>query len=200
MAPEALTRESYAGSAYAGRAYALRNFILPLYRRQPFHEVIVSGVWAPEPRDPYTVLFVPTEHHNILDIVSQRQAGYKVSTGDVLLYQGDDHVIFDDIALVEPLMRALDADVLVPARWTRLNRREEPSNDGRMEAYVPFHCAFYRRHVMEVCPWGELLGEPHSLDVRHSEMMKKKGVRFQWTDELRAWDIELPGVAACVSS
>ena len=141
----------------------------------------------------YRVIDVPPVTSNILDVLRQRQAGLIHATGDILVFQSDDHIVFDDLNLVEPLMRALDADVLVPSRWTRIRGIPEPLNDGRREGYAPFHCAAYRRRVLDECPWMVADGEPISLDVRHSNAMKLAGFRIVWTDELQVYDIEPRG-------
>ncbi|KKK49150.1 hypothetical protein LCGC14_3137930, partial [marine sediment metagenome] len=105
------------------RAYALRNFILPAALADPtFDEVIVVGEW--EPGNGYIYIEVPSVHFSCVDALAQRQAGFERSTGGWVVFQHDDHsmnnYVWDVTHSLLQWIHLTEADVLVPARYTRL--------------------------------------------------------------------------------
>ena len=108
------------------RAFALRNFLLPAaIADRAITEVIVVGEW--EPGDGYTYIEAPSQHFSCVDALHQRQVGFEKSRGDWIVFQHDDHFLKnpvvdydDETALDKELWPGQKADILIPARYTRL--------------------------------------------------------------------------------
>lgn len=199
LAPHADITLSSGHAPYSWRAYALRNFILPSYLKYPDVEIIVAGTWEEGPG--YTYIPVPQEFKSWRDCIAQRQAGFEVATGDLIIHQHDDHIL-------EP--RSLDGawDVLVPQRWTRLRNPEgERLNHGEPEVqlansvmqnnfnpsapigYIGGHCAIYYRKVLEACPWKDV-PQVFTLDCEHTKQVRAAGFKIEWASQLRVYDVE----------
>jgi len=179
---------SNAKQPHAQRAYALQNFILPAYIEEAgIDEVIVVGEWYEG--EGYTYVPFMPYHETWADTLDQRQIGFEMSKGDILIFQHDDH--FLDLASLNDVMPMMPADVLSPARYTRLrNVAGERLNDGSRDGYINGHCAIYRREVIEACPWNEL-PEKFIWDVLHTEQIRKAGFKISWTDTIKVWDVEM---------
>ncbi|KKK90453.1 hypothetical protein LCGC14_2722840, partial [marine sediment metagenome] len=150
---------------------------------------------------------VPSEHFSCVDALAQRQAGFERSTGDVVVFQHDDHMFlppdYYELSIGmspgwgTPAYKQID--VLVPARYTRLrdvngerlyNGEDRFPFSGSPDVpYISGHCAIYRREVLEACPWGNV-EEQFTWDIRHTEQIRDAGFKIEWSDALRAWDVE----------
>lgn len=178
-------------SPYSWRTYALRNWLLPAYTSDALiDEVIVVGEW--EEGDGYTYVPLKNVHRSWQDCIAQRQAGFEVSTGEIIIHQHDDHLLdtFNSV-LDEPTAYPKEAtfQVLVPQRWTRLrNPHGERLNHGENQ-YIGGHCTIYRREVLEQCPWKNVPGV-FTLDVEHTKQIRAAGFSIAWSDSLRCWDTE----------
>lgn len=200
---------------YRDRAYALRSWVLPLYIQNPYiDQLIVVGVW--EEGDGYEYVHCPaSKHGNGVDALVQRQAGFERATGDVLVFQHDDHFLdmythhretgkagpswflpvinqgTPEMSLfLEREKQHVGWQVLSPSRYTRLrNVSGERLNDGSRDGYINGHCAIYRREVIERCPWNGL-PEKFIWDVLHTQQIREAGFKIEWTDAIKVWDIE----------
>ena len=203
---------------YAQRAYALQNFILPQYLAAPYiNEVIVVGSW--HEGDGYQYISCPSKYFSAVDALEQRQRGFEASSGDVVIFQHDDHVLdlddteklwhhlyhsgwFIDVDIEDPLENVkydVNAwDVLSPARYTRLRTISgERLNNGEpgYNEHVPLgghlsgHCAIFRREVIERCPWTDCQ-KVFTWDVSMTQNAVVKGFKIVWTDAIRCWDVE----------
>ena len=107
---------------YGYRSYALRNWILPQYIADPYiDEVIVVGDF--EEGEGYQYVPCPSVKFNWSDCIAQRHEGFLASSGDVVIFQHDDHV-FDKNSSNLIWARLGLQDVLSPARYTRLRKVE----------------------------------------------------------------------------
>jgi len=187
LAPFAKHSLSSGKMPHSWRAYALQNFILPSYVEGcEIDEVIVAGRWCEG--EGYTYVPVPAVHHSWADCIAQRQAGFEESTGDILIFQHDDHLL--DLASLNDVMPMMAADVLSPARYTRLrNVAGERLNDGSRDTYICGHCAIYKREVIERCPWKDVPVK-FTMDVEHTNQIRDAGFEIAWTDMIRIWDTE----------
>lgn len=190
---------------YSWRAYALKNFILPRYCSDPYiDEVIVSGIW--EEGEGYKYVRVPPIHFNWADCIAQRQAGFEAASGDVLIFQHDDHVLERACILIDPRDQTTvylshymspegtadnkQYDVLSPARYTRARVfAGERLNAGEAEKYIDGHLAIYRREVIGRCPWKEVPAQ-FTMDVAHTKQIRAAGFNIVHTDAVRCWDVE----------
>lgn len=171
---------------YSWRAYALRHFILPHYIQDPnIDEVIVAGVWFDAPGFTY----VPVEpfSFNWADCIDQRQAGFEAASGNKIIFQHDDHILWTkDLARIT----AMEGDVISPARCTQAREFVgERLNDGSRDGYIDGHCAMYSREVIKTCPWGAV-PRTFTLDKSHTKQIQDAGFDIVWTDAVRCWDVE----------
>ncbi len=193
LAPYAENALTSGGVPCSWRAYALRTWILPRYVTDSYiDEVIVTGSW--EEGEGYTYVHVPPVHFSWKDCLAMRQAGFEASSGDVLIFQHDDHVLSpepDPFSIVGGIYTAIcGADVLSPARYTRARTfKGERLNGGEAEGYINGHCAIYRSEVIERCPWKDVPVQ-FTLDVEHTKQIKAAGFNVVHTDTVRVWDVE----------
>ncbi len=205
--PKAAETLSSGRQSHMQRSFALRNFILPAALADPtFSEVIVVGEW--EPGDGYIYIEVPSEHFSCVDALAQRQAGFERSTGDWIVFQHDDHsmnnYVWDVTHSLLQWIHLTEADVLVPARYTRLRNvngerlyngepHTGPDSSARsgplFDGYISGHCAIYRREVLEKCPWGGV-EKVHTWDIEHTKQIRDAGFTIEWSDALRVYDCE----------
>lgn len=203
------TSNSQGRLKHSQREYALRTWILPDYvRDRHVDELIVAGEFEPPPTDEFRYVHSPSTHFTCVDALAQRQAGFDVSSGDVVIVQHDDHWL-------DPASRLQFSDgwpshfaaydVVVPARWTRLRILSgERLNNGEawkplrgfegvaqepQTPYVSGHCAVFRRQVLVDVPWGRV-PKVHTWDEKFTEQLLAAGVRILWTDSLRVYDVE----------
>jgi hypothetical protein len=169
------------------RAYALRNFLIPRYVDEPaIDELIVAGEW--EEGEGYTYVPCPSTYFNCRDALAQRQAGFEASTGDVVIFQHDDHLLESRYQLRQELNDG--ADVVVPGRWTRLRDPDgEPLNNGYPD-YISGHCALYQRAVIERCPWKDVPPE-YTWDQAHTQQIRAAEFTIVWARHLTCWDVEM---------
>ena len=206
--PKAAETLSSGRQSHMQRSFALRNFILPAALADPtFSEVIVVGEW--EPGDDYIYIEVPSEHFSCVDALAQRQAGFERSTGDWIVFQHDDHsmnnYVWDVTHSLLQWIHLTEADVLVPARYTRLrNVNGERLFNGApitgpgdassavnpfSKGYISGHCAIYRREVLEKCPWGDV-EKVHTWDIEHTAQIRDAGFMIERSSALKVWDVE----------
>jgi len=195
---------------YGYRSYALKNFILPQYISDPYiDEVIVVGDF--EEGEGYQYVPCPSVKFNWSDCIAQRHEGFLASSGDIVIFQHDDHVfgIGAKGFLFEDGRYLLDNihDVWSPARYTRLRKVEgerlnageptvecwdhtcdPPRYDGN-DGYIDGHGAIYRREVIEACPWNEV-PKQFTMDVLHTAQIREKGFKIVWTEDIKIWDVE----------
>ncbi len=183
LAPHAKHVMSSGGVPYSWRAYALKNFILPRYVGAEYiDEVIVTGIW--EEGEGYTYVHVPAQHFNWADCIEQRHAGFEASSGDVLVFQHDDHMLDLWLGAVQGW------DVISPARYTRARTFSgERLNAGEADGYIDGHCSIYKREVIERCPWSNV-PRAFTMDIAHTKQVKAAGFNIVWTDNVRCWDVE----------
>ena len=204
--PKAAETKSSGGQPHAQRSFALRNFILPAAVADPtFSEVIVVGEW--EPGWGYIYIEVPSERFSCVDALAQRQAGFERSTGDVVIFQHDDHMLAPDVGSrtkhsswanggIGAGVRG-EVGVIVPARYTRLRDVNgekllsgEPSDKGKnREGYISGHCTIYRRGVLERCPWS-YVKKVFAWDIEHTKQIREAGFEIEWRDTLYCYDCE----------
>ena len=168
---------------HQAREFALRNFIIPrAVEDGTWCEVIVVGEW--EPGDGYRYIPSKSVHHSCVDALVQRQIGFEYSRGDWVCFQHDDHIL-DWLPYFSSR-----SDVVVPSRWTRLRRGVgERLNNGEDDGYISGHCAFYRREVLQACPWHEV-PEVFTWDKEHTKRIVENEFEIEWLDEPRIWDCE----------
>ena len=202
---ESMYNTTPAGVPYNTRTYALRNWILPQYIADPYiDEVIVVGSW--EEGEGYQYIPSPSKYFSCVDALEQRQLGFEASTGDVVIFQHDDHVLENEqwidcrgdssSDLDCPLQYGVD--VLSPSRYTRLRfMNGERLNNGEpgYNEHVPpgghlsGHCAIFRREVIERCPWTDAQ-KVFTWDVSATQNIVTAGFKIVWTDAIRCWDVE----------
>lgn len=203
------TSNSQGRLKHAQREYALRTWILPAYIANPFvKELIVVGEWEPPQHDEYSYVHVPSTYLTCVDALAQRQAGFEASTGEVLVFQHDDHIL-DSASILQfncgwpPHFSS--AEVLVPSRWTRLRfplgerlNNGEPQliidkhagQIGESEEYVSGHCAVYQRDAIVAASWRDV-PKRHTWDQEHTRQLVAAGVRIRWEPVLRCEDVEM---------
>jgi len=176
--------KSWTGQRHVGRAYALRNFIIPYYVAYPFvTELIVVGEWEPGPG--YLYIESPSKHMNWNDALEQRQRGFLASQGEWVLFSHDDHLVEFDFLEDEQY------DVLVPDRFTRMrSSTPERINNGSNDGYIMGHAAFYKRKVIEACPWTNVPPTHRTWDVMHTKQILDAGFHVHWDHNSRAYDVE----------
>ncbi|KKL20454.1 hypothetical protein LCGC14_2455290 [marine sediment metagenome] len=196
--PKAAETLSSGRQSHMQRSFALRNFILPAALADPtFSQVIVVGEW--EPGNGYIYIEVLSERFSCVDALAQRQAGFERSTGDWVVFQHDDHsmnnYVWDVTHSLLQWIHLTEADVLVPARYTRLrNVNGEKLYNGEstsdLPGYISGHCAIYRREVLERCPWGDVK-RSWTWDISHTKQIRDAGFKIEWSSALTVWDCEM---------
>jgi len=176
------------GPTHAGRAYALRNFILPRYIADPLvDEIIVVGTWGFS--EEYTYIPMPSVYKSCTDALLQRHAAAQAATGDILIFQHDDHM-FSSLDTMQDIFLHVDTDVLSPARYTRLRSVSgERLNNGEQHGYISGHGTAYRREVIEQCPWGDV-PPVFTWDIEHTKQIRAAGFNPVWSEDLQLWDCE----------
>ena len=175
------------GGLHAWRAYVLRNWIIPMYTRWPT-ELIIVGEWEPGPG----YIYIPCRGETLscVNALVQRQAGFEVSTGDIIVCQHDDHV-FDGLTITA---EALRWDVISPRRHTYLRTLRaggEWLNDGSRDGYILGHGAIYKRQVLERCPWKDV-PLVYSWDEAHTQQIRAAGFTTGYAPDIVIRDVE-PG-------
>ena len=166
---------------HAARAHVLRSVILPLAMSM-FDDVIVAGEW--EDGAGYRYVPCPSTTFSCVDALAQRQAGFEAATGDVLVFQHDDHLVLP----FAPALLAALRGVLVPTRKTNLRSRNEVLPNG-FPSYISGHCAIYARAVLDACPWGAV-PPVHVWDIAHTAQIHAAGFPVNLSSQLIALDIE----------
>ena len=188
---------------YKDRAYALQNFIIPQYVNDPYiDEIIVVGSW--QEGEGYKYIPCPSKYFSCVDALEQRQRGFEASTGDIVIFQHDDHVLEKSLeyywvdGIIYHGMQSGGCDVLSPACYTRLRYPDgERLNAGEpgFNEWVPpgghlnGHCAIFNRDVIERCP-GTNADKVFTWDVSMTHQIRKAGFEIAWSNMIRCWDIE----------
>ena len=188
LADHAATVFSSGRQPHDFRAYLLRCHLIPQALANPdITEVIIVGEF--ESGAGYRYVEVPSvEKNSIHDSLRKRQAGCDTATGRWIIVQNDDHLL--DPTFTRSFYKHAYADVVSPARWTRLRGAPEHLNDGSGQKYINGHTAVYNREVLLRCPWSAL-PKIFSYDVVHSQMIREAGFDILWPDDVITWDCEL---------
>lgn len=173
---------------HCSRAYALANFIIPIYIHDPnIHEVIVVGEWVDG--EGYSYINVPSEFFGAEDALAQRQAGFEAATGDILIFQHDDHIMHP--RMTEHLMtEGMDCDVMIPNRRKRYLNSDVPINNGRFDRYIGGHCAVFTREAITFAPWGSI-PKKFEWDALHTEMFYDSDFTLKWPVFPCVYDVEV---------
>ena len=191
----ALTDQTARGLSYAFRAYLLRNFVLPqAIASGAFREILVVGEF--EAGTGYTYLPCSSvERSNVSDAIRKRHIGTRAATGDWICVLNDDH-IFDPQFFTRFAVHAAVADVVSPARWTRLRHADgeqlnggEPGGRWSGAGHLNGHCCVFKRAVLECCPW-HALPWTFTYDVVQTERIREAGFHIVWSPDVIVWDVE----------
>jgi hypothetical protein len=167
------------------REFLLKCFIIPEAMANPaISEIIVAGEF--EPGEGYTYVRAPSVYFNCRDALHQRQRGFEAATGDVILFQHDDHLVQGDFP---PMEVFTDTQVVVPQRRTRMRQAIGERLNAGEGRYVSGHAAFYSREAITKCPWGQV-PKVYQWDRAHTEQLLDAGFRVGMADQMMAWDIE----------
>ena len=180
------------GAVYAARRYALGNFILPAYLEDDFiSEVVVVGEWCEG--DGYTYIHSPSRYFSSDDAVAQREAAAKVATGDIIVFQHDDHILHPKAAKELVMTEMNGADVLVLPRFvrSRLGDLTKPNGSGATPPYIGGHCAAYTRDAISRVPW-RAVPAIREWDQAQTMLMRASGLKISWpTNTPRVYDCEV---------
>lgn len=176
---------SHTNVPHAERAHRLRNALCSYVLAPEVDEVIVAGEW--EEGEGYRYVPCPSVHFSAVDALAQREAGFRASTGDVVLHIHDDH-------LWMPHEVEMEAHVVVPRRLKRRNgSAERLPNGSRGEwadaPYIGGHATFYERVVLEACPWSAV-PKLYTWDVAHTKQIAGWGFGVLWSEEVCVYDVE----------
>ena len=180
------------GAVYAARRFALGNFILPAYLNDPFiAEVIVVGEWCEG--EEYTYIHIPSRYYSSDDAVAQREAAAKVATGDIIVFQHDDHILHPKAARELVTTGMNGADVLVLPRFvhSRLGDLPKPNGSAATPPYIGGHCAAYTSHAITTVPW-RAVPAIREWDQAQTMLMRASGLDIHWpTNTPRVYDCEV---------
>ena len=188
----AATISATQAAPYAARRFALGNFIIPALIHDPYvAEVIVVGEWTPG--EGYTYVPCPSKFFSSDDAIAQRQAGFEASSGDIIVFQHDDHILHPKAAqqLVSGAMYGVD--VLVLPRFVRSANGDvsKPNGGSATPPYISGHAGAYRREILTRVPWRAV---PAIREWDHAQTMLMRGVgaRIAWpSDAPRVYDVEV---------
>ena len=193
LGPRAMeTASATNGAVYAARRFALGNFILPAYLNDPFiAEVIVVGEWCEG--EGYTYIHSPSRYFSSDDAIAQREAAAKVATGDIIVFQHDDHILHPKAARELVITEMNGADVLVLPRFVRsmLGDISKPNGGAATPPYIGGHCAAYTSHALATVPW-RAVPAIREWDQAQTMLMRAAGLKISWpTNTPRVYDAEL---------
>lgn len=178
--------ESSGGVPHSEREYLLNTWILPrLIQDDLVDEIIVSGEW----REGEEWIYVEStsEHFGPEDALKDRQLGFETSSGDVIIFQHDDHILGPDATR---LAKARSWPVVSPSRWTRMrDPTGERLNEGWSDGYLHGHAIVMEREVCKEVPWGEV-PKVFTWDVEQTKMLLDAGYKPMMDSEMRVYDIE----------
>ena len=188
----ASTASATNGAVYAARRYALGNFILGAYCNDDFiSEVIVVGEWCEG--EGYTYIHSPSRYFSSDDAVAQREAAAKVATGDIIVFQHDDHILHPKAARELVTSELHGADVLVLPRFVRSMRGDlaKPNGGAATPPYIGGHCAAYTSHALATVPW-RAVPAIREWDQAQTMLMRAAGLDVRWpTNTPRVYDCEV---------
>jgi hypothetical protein len=176
---------------HALRAFSLGNFILPFYEADSnIDEIIVVGEFVEGPG--YTYVPSPSRHFSCVDALAQRQAGFEASTGDLIIFTHDDHMIDYTFAATLRAMQPFPegVEVVLPQRRRRTFEGHTILNNGRDEGYISGHAVVMARAACEKAPWRDV-DEIHQWDRSHTNLIARAGLGARWSDDLWVWDVEI---------
>ena len=180
------------GAVYAARRFALGNFILPAYLNDDFiSEVIVVGEWCEG--EGYTYIHSPSRYFSSDDAVAQREAAAKVATGDIIVFQHDDHILHPKAAKELVTSEMDGADVLVLPRFvrSRLGDLAKPNGSSATPPYIGGHCAAYTSDAISRVPW-RAVPAIREWDQAQTMLMRAAGLNIRWpTNTPRVYDCEV---------
>ena len=88
------------------------------------------------------------------------------------------------------------ADVISPARWTRLRHSlgeqlngGEPGGRWSGAGHFNGHGCLFKREVLERCPW-DTLPRVFAYDMAQTERIREAGFHILWASDVRIWDVE----------
>lgn len=181
---------SHTPTPHAMRTYALQHFIIPTYIAS-FHvdEVIVVGEWFPG--DGYTYLESPSEFRSAVDALAQRQLAFEASSGNLLVFQHDDHFLPPEtLRLLRAVAERIPSDVWIPRRYRQTSDGVAELNNGFKDGYISGHAAMYTRDILEKAPWGNVT-EVYTWDKEHTLDLQQAGASCMQIDDMKAYDIEV---------
>lgn len=182
------------GKPYGLRYEVLRNQILPRYSRIPHgpDEIIVAGEF--EPGDDWTYIEAPSEYNDARDALHQRQAGAEVATGNLVVFQHDDHYLRDLFwrNLRENAVVFETHDLLNPIRacWRDGSARRHNVNEGCPD-YISGHFVVMTREALETVPWKDVSTEKVNWDQSHTDLCDDRLYRWAKAPMLVAFDVEI---------
>lgn len=182
--------KSSGGVEHRHRAYLLNTWILPrLISDDLVDEIIVAGEWHEAPDDEWIYVEEPSEYYGAEDALAQRDAGFRASSGDMLIFQHDDHILGPEMTR---LARKRGRDVISPSRWTRMrDPTGERLNDGWSDSYLHGHAICMSREAVEEVPWSEVPKE-FVWDKLHTQLLLEAGYEPLLDSEMKIFDVE-PG-------
>jgi hypothetical protein len=179
---------SSTGIEYGKRAALLKECILPNLTARTIDQIVVSGEY--EAGDGYEYVHSASEAFDATDALKQRSDGFAASTGDLILFQHDDHLAATGFFHALGRYAADDSwDVLVPARQVSDRGAVLTLNNGKPDGYVMGHACVMRRTMVEKVPWADV-EKVFSWDVSHTKLLLSRGARIRWVGDLVMWDLE----------
>jgi hypothetical protein len=180
-----------AGQVHAARVDFLNDRILPA--AVGFDEVIVAGRPSDALRDDLDVryLWVSPVARNRSEALNIREQATRRSTGDILVYCADDHVLSEYFVGNMPTW---DWDILTPVRINGADDNEMNSGDPTSKwqnygGYSPAHCQVLKRHVWAKVAWTTIKNL-EAWDIPISTKWREAGFTLKWTDLIHVIDLE----------
>lgn len=187
LGPQAAETLSSGKVPHDHRVFLLRNIIIPqAVASYIYDEVIVVGEWEPGPG--YRYIEVPSEQFDCTDALQQRHVGATEAKGDWIIHQHDDHM-FGGVVFAPRVIEKTGANILSPARFTRMRSAEPEKLNAGEGKYVLGHGAIYLRSVLEAAPWANV-PKVFTWDVEHTKQLKAAGGVIAWTPLVYTLDVE----------
>lgn len=180
----ASSNNPHRSSSYGDRRRLIYDEILP--RANAFDEVIITGVFEEGPG--YTYWPVIPNFRDRRDALIQREAGARISSGNILVFTHDDHAPGDEFISRLP---EYYSDILVPKRL-HIKTGRELNNGGPKFSSPPYmggHLLVMKREVWARVPWTTVLPE-RCWDLVMTKIWQAKGFKIEWTDKLECLDVE----------
>ncbi len=138
----------------------------------------------------YKYIKSKSKYFSCVDALDQRHKASKEVTGDIVVFQHDDHVM--DMTMPYRLKNSDiwdDLDVVSPTRLRRETTGLVRLENGSGEDYIGGHCSVMTAEALRLAPWNKVY-KVHTWDVAHTLLLMEKNLRLGFAEDIFVYDVE----------